>query len=259
MADLEKLIRDIRSDALADTAPLSRALRKCVALGGDTGSAALRDWATQELKGYRGVDVPEYRRVAAPIQIDGSDPGNFVQQQTISVWQLPDVVQTSLPEAVPLTSGIAELEALVSRSKRTGDAVKIGLPGGAEIAQIMTAEAPYGTNINRVYWAVSPVAIEGVVDQVRTALIQLVAELSAARGAGETVAQAADNAVSLVVTGKRHTVNVINTQGSTHATVSAPLNDDESGWSRSRKIGAAVVGAFTVIGAVAAVLALLPH
>ena len=38
---------------------ISKALRLCLSLGGKTGSTDLRGWASLELNGYRGQDVPE--------------------------------------------------------------------------------------------------------------------------------------------------------------------------------------------------------
>ncbi|MGC9501850.1 hypothetical protein [Streptomyces sp. WG7] len=63
------LLAQIKQDVLDDTKPLAGALRRCVVLGGHTGSAALRDWAQRELRGYDGVDladVPSHRVVVAP-------------------------------------------------------------------------------------------------------------------------------------------------------------------------------------------------
>ena len=39
-------------------------------LGGRVGSAELRDWASRELHGYVGKELPGYRRAAAVIRID---------------------------------------------------------------------------------------------------------------------------------------------------------------------------------------------
>lgn len=66
------LLDEIEQDAVNDSVPVATALRKCVALGGRSGSEALRDWATRELEGYYGdVELPRYRVIPAQIQIDG--------------------------------------------------------------------------------------------------------------------------------------------------------------------------------------------
>lgn len=79
------LVEQIESDALDSSASLADALRKCVALGGRAGSADLRDWATRELTGYPGTEVPEYRKIVAPIVIDGIAGNMRITGQQISV------------------------------------------------------------------------------------------------------------------------------------------------------------------------------
>jgi hypothetical protein len=46
------LLSQIEEGALDSRVPLVDVLRKCVALGGQAGSAELRDWARRELDGY---------------------------------------------------------------------------------------------------------------------------------------------------------------------------------------------------------------
>ena len=62
MTKRSTLLEQIEQAALDDTADITGALRKCVALGGQSGSEELRTWATRELKGYNASDqLPEYR------------------------------------------------------------------------------------------------------------------------------------------------------------------------------------------------------
>lgn len=63
---------EIESGALDSDADLPKLLRTCIALGGSIGTADLRDWASRELKGYGpDDDLPEYRRIPAPLMLDG--------------------------------------------------------------------------------------------------------------------------------------------------------------------------------------------
>ncbi|MFD8263586.1 hypothetical protein ACFV19_32905 [Streptomyces griseoluteus] len=63
------LLAQTEQDVLEDTKPLARALHKWVVLGGPAGSAALRNWAQRELRGYDRVDLraalPTHRLVVA--------------------------------------------------------------------------------------------------------------------------------------------------------------------------------------------------
>jgi hypothetical protein len=138
-----------------------------------------------------------------------------------------------------------------------------GEPGpgqGADLVRLMNADSgnPY-RQIESLYWDVSHAAIRGVLDQIRTALTQLVAELRAASDdEGVPSADAADQAVQVVVTGKRSKVNVTTTQASgtgVNATTSAPQpgTSDSRFWTRTRT-GAFVVGLATVAAAVFAAI-----
>jgi hypothetical protein len=60
LARLEQLVLD-------RTVPLSDVLRAVVVLANSTDAAALRAWASVELAGYPGINVPEYRKVRALI------------------------------------------------------------------------------------------------------------------------------------------------------------------------------------------------
>jgi hypothetical protein len=71
---------------------------------------------------------------------------------------------------------------------------------------------------------VSPSTLEGVVDQVRTTLITLVAEFNANMPDGAAIpsVEVADNAFTLAIMGKRYTVTVAAPQGGSTMTSTAP-------------------------------------
>lgn len=71
-----RLLQEIEAGALDSKTPIGELLRKVIALGGQSGSEELRDWATRELRGYGpGDELPEYRKVAAPLHVDGNRRG----------------------------------------------------------------------------------------------------------------------------------------------------------------------------------------
>lgn len=260
----ETLITQIEHEALDDSASLAGALRKCVILGGKSGSEQLRDWATRELQGYYGQDeLPQYRVVPAQIAIDGASYNGIVKGQPVARSSLPDFVQEKIRDEVELRDGAGAIEALVHRAEAAGEAIKLSLPMGGDIARIMNADLQ-GSQIMSIYWSLAPVAVRGVLDQIRTALTLLVAELRANMPSGDDVpsAAAANQAVQVVVTGKRNKINVHTTQaegaGST-ATLAVPESQEVETpfWTRSRRIGAFAVGVATIVGAVAAVIAIV--
>ena len=258
----DSLIAQIERDALDDSVPIATALRKCVVLGGKSGSEELRDWATRELKGYGPDDeLPEYRVIAAPLLVDAIKGNYQVTRQPFPPMSLPDFARKHIKEEVRLNDGVGSIEALLEQAE-----IKLMPPMGTDLVNYMnkTSGVPY-QHIVAIYWGVSHAAVKGLLDQIRTALTQLVAELRANMVSGEELPspEAADQAVSVVVSGKRSRVTVTTTQasgaGSTATTTSSTgAPPPQTGWwTRSRKIGAFIVGAATVIAAVAAVIALL--
>jgi hypothetical protein len=256
----ENLIAQIERDVLDDSIPIATALRRCVVLGGKSGSENLRDWATRELQGYYGDDLelPDYRIVAAPLQIDGISGNYQVTGQQYPPSALPEFAREHISEKVELRDGVGSIEAMAKREE-----IKLMPPMAADLARVMNSENddPY-QHINSIYWNVSPAAVHGVLDQIRTALTQLVAELRANMTGGEDVpsSEAADQAVQVVVTGKRSNVTVTTAQasggGSAGISTKEPDPKESEFWTRSRRIGAFIVGLATVVAAVVAIIQL---
>lgn len=192
--------------------------------------------------------------------VDGISGNHQVTNQQFPPSGLPDFAREHISEKVELRDGVGGLEALAQQPE-----IKLQPVMAADIARIMNAESenPYQQIIS-LYWSISPSAIRGVLDQIRTALTQLVAELRASMSGDDDVpsAEAADQAVSVVVTGKRARVNVTTAQArgaQATATVSADsVHEPESGfWTRWRKIGAFVVGLATITAAAVAIIELV--
>ncbi len=249
----ESLLDQIEQDVLDENVSVATALRKCVALGGRSGSETLRDWATRELEGYYGSDdLPKYRIIAAPIRLDGIAGNYQITGQAVPPSTLPDVARDHVKEQVELREGVGHIEELAKMPE-----IKIGLPGGGDLTRLMNAESsnPF-QRIDTLYWAVSPAAVKGALDQIRTALMKLVAELRAATPAGQEVPSeaAANQAMNFVISGKRAKVNVTASQASgsgSNATSGTSASSSEPGfWTTSRRIGATVGGIATVAGAV---------
>jgi nucleotidyltransferase/DNA polymerase involved in DNA repair len=211
------LLDAIERDVVDDGTPLASALRKCVVLGGRAGSAALRDWATRELRGYAGGDeLPSYRQIAAPILIDAVTTAVRVTGQRISPNQLPEVVRKHVQEEVELRIGVGEIEALILHTEASShEAVRLSLPGGADIARMMNYEiGERYQQIISAYWSVSTASLRGVVDQVRTTLAELVAELRAGMPADQELPSpdVANQAVNVAVHGSGARVTVTTAQ-----------------------------------------------
>jgi hypothetical protein len=212
------------------------------------------------LEGYRDRDeLPDYRTVPAPIRLDGHNMAWQFKGQTISPSDLPDFTHEHIKEEVPLFFGVGELESMV----RKGDShIKLTLPAAADLANYMNSqfqhEAP-GQTITSLYWSVSPTAIDGVIDRIRTNLVSIVAEMRAAGIKADQLppAATADQAVNVVINGKPRgpiTITAANSsgEGNTLAVNPSPQADTTL-WARLRKPGAFIVGLAGVIGALVAI------
>ncbi|MXW76581.1 MAG: hypothetical protein F4Z58_11195 [Acidimicrobiaceae bacterium] len=253
MAKKQTLLEEIEHDVLTSQ-PLADTLRKCVVLGGRAGSVELREWATRELRGYHSKDdVPDYRTVGAPILADVVTGGGILRGRQIGVLSLPDGVRQNVSEQFTLREGVGTLEAMaVSADNSEHGALRMSLPMASEIGSVMDQEIgdPY-QQFTALYWSISGVLIHGVVDQVRTTLAELVAEMRAGTPSSSDLpaADVANQAVSVAVQGKGNRVTVL----SAHESVGAPVNlkldddrDDSPFWTKTRRVAAFVAALVTI-------------
>lgn len=186
------------------------------------------------------------------IQVGAVNPRFHITGQQISPRSLPEGIREHIDEVVPLGQGISEIEAMLRRAKANGGAVKLTLPGAQDVARLMDHEIgePY-QNITAIYWSLSQTALDGVIDQVRTTLVELVAEMRAGMpdAAEAPSADVADQAVNVAAHGKKARVNVTSAQasgeGAHHVQASPAESEGRSLW---WKVGAAAVGFATIAG-----------
>ncbi|WBC06777.1 hypothetical protein [Micromonospora sp. WMMA1947] len=255
-----KLIDEIERGALDSSTSLADTLRKCVALGGQARSTELRDWASRELNGYGPDDeLPKWRKTHAALQIDLISANHHITNQTISRWDLPDFARDGLTEEVPFVQGVGAMEAMIRNAN--GNVVKLGPNMAADLVSYMNSENtnPY-QRIERLYWAVSTTAIQAILDNIRTALTALVAELrdGTPDDAVKPSAEAANQAVQFIISGKRNRVVVNSAQASGHASSSVGQGQEQEpespGWKRWARISGIIGLIVAVAGSVAGVL-----
>jgi hypothetical protein len=254
------LLEQIEQGALDSKVPLADVLRRCVALGGRAGSEQLRDWARRELDGYGDgqQELPTYRTVRAAICVDGSDLAKIVRGQQISRFQLPEFAQDTINDEAPVPYGIAELEKLAA----SAEALQLQHPGMPDVVHYMNSQADYGTAIHSMYWRVSPTSIHGILDTIRTNLVALVAEMRAAGTVDVPTAEAANQAVQVVIHSAKRSPITVNTNQATGPTPGAQTitHQPPSGTTSSmpawvRGPWAFAVGAAGIVAAVAGVAA----
>jgi hypothetical protein len=164
---------------------------------------------------------------------------------------LPEFAQDDLKEEVDLRGGVGELEAMLRQADE--GAVKLSPSGASLLVKYMngTSNDPYRT-VERIYWTVSTIAIHGVLDRIRTALTELVAEIRHGMpGDAATPSEAlATQALNVAVHGKGNRVIVAQAGG--EATSHAGQEPEPE--PPHRKAWAWVVGFVALLAAIIAAL-----
>jgi hypothetical protein len=87
------LLSQLEIDLIGDQ-PTADIFRKLIVLGGRAESIELRNWASQELRGYADdSSLPEYRKVQAIIQMDSLVGSMQVSRQTIGPEAFPKEIR----------------------------------------------------------------------------------------------------------------------------------------------------------------------
>jgi hypothetical protein len=155
--------------------------------------------------------------VAAPLQLDGVTFNSIVRGQTISPVELPEYARKYYTNDVDLRMSIAEVEQL-ARQCGPGDVAKLQPPGAQELVALMNWEGKRNGSgnghVQHLYWGISPVTLDGVVEQVRTTLTVMIAEIRANTSGDVDIppAKVATDAINVAVSGKRNKVSFAATQ-----------------------------------------------
>jgi hypothetical protein len=115
------LLEAIESEALDPTSDLPCLLRKCIALGGRTGSERIRDWASRELKGYGNDEIPSYRSISAPLMLDGANARGMFRGTFASSSVIPAEAHHLLTDTVEMPQPIAEIVELHDKARSDGE------------------------------------------------------------------------------------------------------------------------------------------
>lgn len=114
-------------------------------LGGEAGSSELRDWAGLELEGYRDVELPEYRRVPAVIQLDGVTMTHAIRGQQIGPHHFPADIRDTIREEQPFGHAIGEIESMLAQGKANGGFIKLAPPESQLLVSMLNHEnSQYG-------------------------------------------------------------------------------------------------------------------
>jgi hypothetical protein len=171
----DTLLRSLRERLLDESEPLAGLLRKCLLLGAETGSESLRQWARYELNGYdEGVELPSYRKLPTPpISVDSFSGNTWAKNVTYNRLQLPLKARECVGEEFLLHQPIEELEKLAAQ--RSLSFTGTGL---AYAQHLWNKELGPFQQIIGMSFTLSGSAISGVLGQIRTQLVDVVADLT---------------------------------------------------------------------------------
>ncbi|KAA1395874.1 hypothetical protein [Aeromicrobium ginsengisoli] len=171
----DTLLQSLRERLMDESEPLSGLLRKCLMLGAETGSDSLRDWARRELNGYGDEDeVPRYRRLhSPPISADSQSGPTWVQGQILDRLQIPPKAREYVSETIPMKQPIEELEQLAGQKK-----LSFSSPGLAAAMSIWNRELGPFQSVSSLSYVMSGSHVAGILGQVRTNLVEIVADLT---------------------------------------------------------------------------------
>ncbi|MEV7135839.1 hypothetical protein AB0N24_23515 [Arthrobacter sp. NPDC093128] len=246
------LLSQLEND-LMDGRPVADILRKLIVLGGRAESSELRDWASQELRGYTdGAILPEYRKVQALIQMDSLLGFTQISRQTIGPESFPEHVRQDITNQVSFRQGIGEIQSMISACG-ADQSMRFALPGETILAKLMFLESGKTRQVASLYWTVSATALEGIVDQVKTRLAELLGELRAATPPHREIPTSAEaaNAFNIVIRGRGNSVQVAHAApGGTSSTRTGSSVEEKERpfWTLGKRIGAVVVGTATILG-----------
>lgn len=173
----DTLLRSLRDRVIEENEPLAGLLRKCLLLGAETKSDSLRQWARYELNGYAdGVDmVPAYRHVNTPlIYLDYVSGYTIARNQMIDRMELPTKARDYVPESFAFRQPVEELERL-----GTQNSLSVCTPGLAVAKYFMNQESGPFQQVVGLRFELEGSVVVGILGQIRTQLVDLIADLSA--------------------------------------------------------------------------------
>ena len=210
-----ELIGEIQEDLIKESAKLANTLRKAMVLAHKIRSPELQEWARAELDGYPYEDkdkVPPYRRINLPVQGEFRGPLGFRQTDLqIPTSGLPEEIRDIVDTEVML-DGVSVLEGLIEESFQTGRPPVRPLP--LEVTELLRGHVSMtqGGVLFQAYQKVPSQYIVGVLDSVKTKLLELVLALQGnsvtpeAVASGEVATEVVRNIFNVTINGDNNKV-----------------------------------------------------
>lgn len=170
----DPLLVSIRDGIIAGRS-LPDLLRACIFLGSDTGSDALQTWARCELEGYpEKAQIPDYRVLEHPPVFATMQTGYQVRHNVVvAPWNVPERAREYFPSTIRFTQPIRTISQYASADTPTF------LPGKLlALRDIFNQEYAPFQQIAGISVKLDSSYFAGLVDQVRTKLTSMVADMT---------------------------------------------------------------------------------
>ena len=202
------LISDISADLVNESASLPNTLRKAKLLASDIGSPEFREWVDHELEGYPGsASLPNYRRLKATNLGDFSGPfGSMAENVVLPISDLPTEVKDFVEELV-FTNGVSELQAMLGQGSEP-----LRRPWPQEAIWLARDRIKMSGDmvLRDAYQAIPPYIISGILDNVKSRLLDFMIGLKESDIAPESLSKAeketVQNLFHIYVTGDHNIV-----------------------------------------------------
>lgn len=173
----DTLLDSLRTQALDESEPLAGLLRKCLMLGAETGSESLRQWARYELNGYdEDAEIPTYRQLPLPpLSADTISGVHLARNIQYNPLQLPNEARECFDKDLLLRQPLEELEELASQNH-----IYLSNANTACAQALWNAELDsYFQQVIRLSFILSGSCLTGILGQIRTQLVDVIADLTA--------------------------------------------------------------------------------
>lgn len=171
------LLQSLRERIIDESEPLDGLLRKCLALGAQTGSGALREWARNELNGYKNDEpVPDYRVFpTSPIVVEEISGTSHSRGRRIHRLELPSRASDIVPEHFKVLQSVTELEGFSGSKEVSFITPDLSL---AKVLWNEGLDTDYQQIVGLTYELSGP-SIAGILSKIRTQLVEIIADLTA--------------------------------------------------------------------------------
>ena len=166
------LLKEIRSALVNESANLSNTLRKAKILASAIGLPEFKEWVDSELSGYSDREkVPNYRCLRPNNLGTFFGPGHSsFRNVPLPTYNLPDSIKAFAENQV-FYEGVGQLEAMAAQAS---ESYKCTWPPEMVIVARDAIQMSGGIVLTEAYQPISPQSISGILDQVKTKLLDFV-------------------------------------------------------------------------------------